>query len=42
MTYLNGGVLGLTAVTQEPMILTINPLLALVGILFVSKSNASL
>lgn len=42
MTYLNGAVIGLAAVTQEPVILTINPLLALVGILFVSKSDKSL
>lgn len=36
MTYLNGAVIGLTVVIQEPIVLTINPLLALVGILFVS------
>ena len=32
MTYFNGGVVGLAALTQEPLILAINPVLALVGI----------
>jgi len=39
MTYFNGGVIGLTAVLQEPIVLTINPLLALVGILLLSKNR---
>lgn len=39
MTYFNGGVIGLTAVFQEPIVLTLNPLLALVGILLLSKKR---
>lgn len=31
MTYFNGGVLGLSFVFQEPILLVINPLLAIVG-----------
>lgn len=31
MTYFNGGVLGLSFVLQEPALLVINPLLAIVG-----------
>lgn len=32
MTYFNGGVVGLAALTQEPLILAINPILAILGI----------
>ncbi len=39
MTYIGGCVIGLTAAIQEPMLLTINPFLALVGIIFVSKKR---
>ncbi len=32
ITYFNGGIVGLAVITQEPLILAINPVLALVGI----------
>lgn len=42
MTYFNGGVVGLTALTQEPLVLAINPILAIVGISITSLQKAKL
>lgn len=40
VTYFNGGVIGLAAVIQEPIVLAINPILALVGILFYQNKHS--
>ena len=42
MTYFNGAIIGLAAVSQEPLVLVINPILAIVGISINSCQKAKL
>jgi 4-hydroxybenzoate polyprenyltransferase len=42
MTYFNGAIIGLAAVSQDPLILTINPILAIVGITINSRKKAKM
>lgn len=42
MTYFNGGVLGLSFVVQEPILLAINPLLAILGMTLNTPEKAKI